>query len=89
MRRASGVVNQLLLFVDDLQKHNLSNESLLAEKEAVIQRIISENPDIQKELSDKEAQTVRDVFQIVQDDAFAKGMDYVKKSLEDKYKIKL
>lgn len=86
---AIAIINQLILANEDLLKRDELNNSLLSEKNKTISRLSLSNPNLQKELYANQQETVRTVFNIINSNVYAKGMEYTKKLLEDTYSIKL
>lgn len=89
LKIAIAVINQLILAKEDLLKKDELNNSLLSEKNQAISRLSLSNPNFQKELCECQQETVRTVFNIINSNIYAKGMEYTKKLLEDTYSINL
>lgn len=89
LNTAIAIINQLILANEDLLKKDALNCSLLSEKNETISRLSLSNPNLQKELYANQQETVRTVFNIINSNVYAKGMEYTKKLLEDTYSINL
>lgn len=89
LNSAIAIISQLILANEDLLKKDVLNCSLLSEKNETISRLSLSNPNLQKELYANQQETVRTVFNIINSNIYAKGMEYTKKLLEDTYSIDL